>query len=104
MNSVIDKCEFGHTFAKLPDHPTRDGSPRCPHCLAMGFDKLRGEQVPAYLDFDELKVKLTAGSKVELSFYYKGELMLTQYYPLLKGDTLSLHPLEGKVPLNFSKH
>lgn len=38
--AVIDRCEFGHKFAKLEDHPTRNGSPRCPHCLAYRMDSL----------------------------------------------------------------
>jgi len=38
---VIDVCDQGHRFAKLLDHPVRDGRPRCVHCLAQGFDSLR---------------------------------------------------------------
>jgi len=38
---VIDTCSMAHRFAKLPDHPMRDGQARCPHCLAIGFDKYR---------------------------------------------------------------
>lgn len=37
---VIDECESSHKFAKLPDHPMKDGFPRCPHCLAIGRDLL----------------------------------------------------------------
>jgi len=42
--TTIDQCEQGHFFAKLNDHPTRDGSPRCPYCMAIGLDKLRAEK------------------------------------------------------------
>jgi hypothetical protein len=38
---ILDECEYGHKFAKLENHPMRDGKPRCPHCLAIGFDKYR---------------------------------------------------------------
>ena len=37
---TTDMCDQGHRFAKLPDHPLRDGRPRCVHCLAIGFDLL----------------------------------------------------------------
>jgi len=37
---LIDTCDFGHKFAKLSDHPMRDGNPRCPHCMAIGLDRL----------------------------------------------------------------
>jgi len=42
-DAAIDVCDMGHRFAKLPDHPTRDGRPRCIHCLAQGFDLLRAQ-------------------------------------------------------------
>ena len=38
---VIDTCAFGHKFAKLSDHPKKDGKARCPHCLAIGLDVAR---------------------------------------------------------------
>lgn len=37
---VVDTCDQNHKFAKLPDHPMRDGKPRCPHCLSIGHDRL----------------------------------------------------------------
>lgn len=41
---LIETCdENGHRYAKLPDHPMRDGSPRCPHCMAIGLDRARAE-------------------------------------------------------------
>ena len=41
---VIDTCdEGGHKYAKLPDHPMRQGIPRCPHCMAIGLDRARSE-------------------------------------------------------------
>lgn len=40
---VIDTCDAGHKFAKLNNHPTRDGKARCPYCLVSGFDALRKE-------------------------------------------------------------
>lgn len=44
---VIDTCDSGHRFAKLSDHPMRDGKARCPHCLAIGLDAARSEQAAA---------------------------------------------------------
>lgn len=41
--AVPELCDMGHRFMKMADHPTRDGRARCPHCLAIGFDKLRDE-------------------------------------------------------------
>lgn len=35
---VIDTCDQGHKFAKLADHPLRNGIARCPHCMAAGLD------------------------------------------------------------------
>jgi len=43
QRAIIDTCDFGHKFAKLPDHPLRDGKARCPHCLASGLDGARDE-------------------------------------------------------------
>lgn len=40
-DAVIETCDHGHRYAKLPDHPRRDGKPRCPHCLAIGLDAAR---------------------------------------------------------------
>lgn len=34
-------CDFGHRFVRLPDHPMRNGLPRCPHCMAAGLDSSR---------------------------------------------------------------
>lgn len=36
--AVIDECDFGHKFAKLPDHPMRNGLARCPRCMGEGLD------------------------------------------------------------------
>lgn len=42
LKVAIDTCDFGHKFAKLPDHPKNsDGYPRCPHCMADGLDLLK---------------------------------------------------------------
>jgi hypothetical protein len=38
QSAVIERCEHGHRFAKLPDHPMRHGLPRCPQCMAIGLD------------------------------------------------------------------
>lgn len=38
---VIDTCDLGHKFAKLPDHPTKDGKSRCPICMSNGLDHAR---------------------------------------------------------------
>ena len=43
----IDECHSGHRFAKLADHPTKDGLARCPHCLAIGLDASRAIPVQA---------------------------------------------------------
>lgn len=42
QETVIDTCDLGHKFAKLPDNPVMaDGLPRCPHCMAAGLDRAR---------------------------------------------------------------
>ena len=41
FNPVIDTCDHGHKFAKLKDHPTHEGRPHCPHCLALFFQSKR---------------------------------------------------------------
>ena len=46
--SVIDTCDQGHKFAKLPDHPRRDGLARCPHCMAIGLDAATAERDAAH--------------------------------------------------------
>ena len=38
---VIETCDQGHKFAKLSNHPVKDGKARCPNCLAIGLDNLR---------------------------------------------------------------
>ena len=38
---VFDTCDHGHRFAKMPDHPKRDGIARCPHCLVNGIESAR---------------------------------------------------------------
>ena len=44
FDPVIDLCEHGHHFAKLPDHPhSFEGRPRCPQCMAIGLDAARQE-------------------------------------------------------------
>ena len=43
FNPIIDTCEQGHNFAKLPDHPERDGISRCPYCMAIGLGSAREE-------------------------------------------------------------
>lgn len=48
---VIDMCDQGHKFAKLPDHPMRDGKARCPHCMATGLDA-------AWKELDEIRNEL----------------------------------------------
>lgn len=37
---TTDICDQGHRFAMLPDHPIKDGRPRCPHCMVAGLRKL----------------------------------------------------------------
>lgn len=44
FNPVIDTCDFGHNYAKLPDHPKdTSGRPRCPICMSNGLDGARTE-------------------------------------------------------------
>lgn len=41
---VIDTCDHGHMYAKLPDHPRDNaGNSRCPHCMSIGLDLARKE-------------------------------------------------------------
>lgn len=44
-DAIIEMCDLGHRFAKLPDHP-RDGRglSRCPHCMAQGLDRMRSPE------------------------------------------------------------
>lgn len=42
----IDTCDLGHKFAKLADHPKKDGVARCPHCMATGLDSERAASKP----------------------------------------------------------
>lgn len=38
---VIETCDMGHMFAKLPDHPKNSmGHAACPHCLVEGKIRL----------------------------------------------------------------
>lgn len=41
MKPKIDECELGHRFAKLPNHPTKEGRAQCPNCLAIGLKRCR---------------------------------------------------------------
>jgi len=59
---VIDTCEAGHVFAKLPGHPMRAGRARCPHCLAAGFDKLR-EKAQDVPDLNEALAAVRGGEQ-----------------------------------------
>lgn len=43
LGALIDTCDFGHKFVKLPSHPMRYGKPRCPNCMASGLNRYRGE-------------------------------------------------------------
>lgn len=53
---VIDMCDQGHRFAKLPDHPKMAGRARCPHCLAIGIrlvenaERMQDRMMAAILD------------------------------------------------------
>jgi len=40
---ILDMCDYGHKFAKLHNHPHKDGRPRCPMCLSIGLDAARAE-------------------------------------------------------------
>ncbi len=46
---VPDMCDFGHAFAKLPNHPMRDGQARCPYCMARGLDAYRAAEASGEL-------------------------------------------------------
>lgn len=41
--ALIETCDQGHKFIKLPDHPKHDGMARCPYCMATGLDAAREE-------------------------------------------------------------
>lgn len=45
MMPVIDTCDMGHKFAKLTDHPVRNGMARCPICIAKGLDAARVKSI-----------------------------------------------------------
>lgn len=65
LTIVIDTCDHGHKFAKLPDHPRRHDMSRCPYCMSVGLDLAREQkekQLKAILSFieegvDELTVR-----------------------------------------------
>lgn len=38
---TVDECEFGHKYAKMTDHPHKDGRPQCPNCLSIGLTRAR---------------------------------------------------------------
>jgi hypothetical protein len=39
---VIDTCDFGHRFAKLPGHPVNSSQlPQCPYCMSIGLKRAR---------------------------------------------------------------
>lgn len=38
---IIETCDNGHKYGKLPDHPAKWGLSRCPHCMAKGKDILQ---------------------------------------------------------------
>jgi hypothetical protein len=55
---IIDECEHGHKFAKLPSHPlNKDGMARCPNCMAGSIDILR--EKAAALDGDEVERRVS---------------------------------------------
>lgn len=41
--ALIETCDQGHKFIKLPDHPKHDGMARCPYCMATELDAAREE-------------------------------------------------------------
>lgn len=41
---LIETCEYGHKFVKLPDHPRTDMGARCPYCMSIGLDAARAER------------------------------------------------------------
>lgn len=34
---IIDVCDYGHRFPRLPDHPTKQGKALCPYCMAASL-------------------------------------------------------------------
>ena len=58
---VIDTCEMGHQFAKLPDHPRRDGAARCPHCMAEGLDVRAAENERLRAALEKARTWINAG-------------------------------------------
>lgn len=43
LGAMIETCDLGHKFVKLPSHPMRYGKPRCPNCMSLGLNRYRGE-------------------------------------------------------------
>lgn len=59
--AVIDTCDQGHRFAKLPDHPTQNaGQARCPHCLVQGMQAVRDERDALRVAVEDAMDKLFA--------------------------------------------
>jgi len=59
---VIDTCDVGHKFAKLSDHPKRDGVPRCPHCMSIGLDSARATLEEVEDVFKDQQTDLVCGT------------------------------------------
>jgi hypothetical protein len=56
LNFTTDRCDHGHVFIKLGDHPLRDGSARCPYCMAIGLDAALDESDRLAAEVEDLRL------------------------------------------------
>lgn len=91
---TIDTCDLGHRFAKLPDHPTREGLPCCPHCMKEGLLGARAEVVMLRESLDDTMGKLVdAAKKLDRGKIYDLEQGLNALAAHVERITEAIHAL-----------
>lgn len=67
FNPIIDTCDQGHNFAKLPDHPKNSmGGPACPHCMSIGLERARTDLIKTNVFF----LAAVGGNYSQLDYYF----------------------------------
>lgn len=110
-DAIVDTCDFGHRFAKLPDHPRVDGRPTCPHCARIGIDRMRwtrfeDQEPPKLGDGEWLPGHAPDGQAVDLLFEdEKGLRRETECYPHAnyRGFFASKRWSGGRSPYSVAK-